>query len=217
MIRINLLKTEKEKKKTSKKGKPVTDASSGRDARMDDSPFKKTTSSFPVMALVIILAVLAAAYLFFSQNKTLTLEQDLLSQVQVKKNRLKDVVQKLNELERQKQLHSNKINLIQDLQSKQSAAVIILNELSQNMPQWVWLTEAKYKNKQIDLTGKALENSLIADYISNLENSDYIENVELLSSTQKRGSGDTHFEFKMKARYKDAASGSRVEREGASQ
>jgi type IV pilus assembly protein PilN len=219
MIRINLLKTEKKEKKASKKRKPVpvTDASAGMDAGLDDSPFKKAAPSFPAMALVIVLAVLAAAYLFFAQNKTLSQEQGLLNQVQTKKNRLKDVVQKLNELERQKQLHNNKINLIQGLQSKQGAAVIILNELSQNLPQWVWLTEAKYNNSQIDLTGKALENNLIADFISNLENSDYIERVELVSSSQKRGSGETHFEFKMKARYTDAASASNANKEGANQ
>jgi type IV pilus assembly protein PilN len=219
MIRINLLKAEKKGKKTSKKRKlsPVMDASAGRDAGLDEASFRKAAPSFPPMALIIILAVLAAAFLYFTQQRDLTREQDLLNQVNAQKNQLKDVVQKLNEFERRKQLHNNKINLILDLQSKQGTAVIILNELSQNLPQWVWLTEAKYQNKQLDLTGKALENNLIADYISNLENSDYIGSVELLSSSQKRDGSNTYFEFKMKARYTDSASGNKAGGEGTSQ
>jgi len=95
--------------------------------------------------------------------------------------------------------------------------VNILKEISQNLPQWVWLTETKYKNRQIDLTGKALENNLIADFISNLENSDYIGAVELVSSSQKRDGGNTYFEFKMKARYNVSTTGSTAGGEGAIQ
>ena len=216
MIRINFLKAEKNGKKTSKKGKsaPVMEEQAGMEPAPDETPFKKALLAFPPMALLIILAVLAAALMFFTQKKDLSREQNLLNQVNTQKNKLKEVVKTLNELERQKQLHNNKITLIQDLQSKQDAAVIILNELSQNLPQWVWLTETKYKSREINLTGKALENNLIADFISNLENSDYIDSVELVSSSQKRDSGNTYFEFKLKARYMDSTAGKAAGGEG---
>jgi type IV pilus assembly protein PilN len=219
MIRINLLKTEKKGGKPSKKKKsaPETDTSAGMDATLESLSEGRSALSFPPMALVIILALLASAYLFFTQGKELALEEDMLNQVQAQKAKLKDVAQKLNVLERQKQLHNNKINLIKDLQAKQGVAVIILNEISLNLPQWVWLTETTYNNRQLDMTGKALENNLIADFISNLENSDYIDRVELLSSSQKRDGSNTYFEFKMKARFTDPQANSNGNGEGTEQ
>jgi len=218
MIRINLLKTEKKGKKASQRRNAGAHAESAdvMEGRAEAPFFKKAKPSFPPMALVILLAVVASAVLFIMQNSNLQKERDLLGLANAQKARLQDVVKTLNELERQKQLFTNKINLIRDLQSRQGAAVIILNELSRNLPQWVWLTETSYKNKTLDITGKALENSLIADFISNLESSDYIRAVELVSATQRRESGNTYFEFKLKARYLDPANPNNTGREGTS-
>ena len=98
MIRINFLKAQKKDRKTSKKGKPapVIDAQAGMEKDQVESPFKKAARSVPPMALLIVLAVLAAAFMFFTQKKDLTREQNLLNQVNAQKNTLKDVVQKLS-------------------------------------------------------------------------------------------------------------------------
>ena len=60
-----------------------------------------------------------------------------------------------------------------------------MDELSKRLPDWVWLNEVAYDSKNIQIRGNALSNNLIADYISNLENSPYFESVNLISSTQK--------------------------------
>lgn len=217
MIRINLLKTEKKGKKTSTAGKAAGSSEPARtmDVGLGEAPYRKEKPSFPPMALVVLLAIVAAAALYFTQASAISKERDMLAQLRIEKTQLQDVVRKLADLERRKQLLNNKINLIRDLQTKQGAAVIVLDELSRNLPQWVWLTEVRYNNLQLDITGRALENNLIADYILYLENSEHIGNVELLSSSQRSDRNNTYFEFKLKARFTGTLENKETNGEGA--
>ncbi|MFW6160032.1 MAG: PilN domain-containing protein, partial [Acidobacteriota bacterium] len=49
--------------------------------------------------------------------------------------------------------------------------------------------------------GRALSNNLIADYIFNLEESPYFQNIELISSTQRRERNDQFLEFALTLNY----------------
>jgi len=53
--------------------------------------------------------------------------------------------------------------------------------------------------KGIQIKGRALSNNLVADYISGLESSAQIMNVNLISSTQKTTQGDQYLEFTLRA------------------
>jgi Tfp pilus assembly protein PilN len=74
-----------------------------------------------------------------------------------------------------------------------------MDEFSRRLPDWVWLTEIVYDAKGISIKGRALSNNLVADYISNLESSPQIMNVNLVASTQKTVQGDQYLEFSLRA------------------
>ena len=180
MIRINLLKPEA-------KELPVEEV--------------KREIKPPKMSLIYLLVVFAAAALFFYQRSALNKENNLLEAAQLEKNKLSDVLGKLEEAQKLKSLFERKINLINQLKPQQNVAVRIMDELSKHIPYYIWLSEATYDKQTVHIKGKALSNNLIADYIYSLETSPYFFNVNLLSSTQKTMRDNQYLEFAINASY----------------
>jgi len=185
MIRINLLKPEK---------RELFKA-----APLPTEEVKEKKKIEPTK-LVILLFIVIIGALFLTQKSALNKEKNLLRNAQEEQNRLKHVSSKLKELEQQKLLYERKINLISELKANQELPVRIMDDLSRRLPDWVWLTEATYDKQNIQIKGKAFSNSLIADYIYNLENSPYFSDVNLVASIQKRIKNDQIMEFSMTAK-----------------
>jgi len=184
MIRINLLKPEKKDVKVAPKA--------------TEAAFKEKNTT-PLYSLFILLAIAAIVALFFFQKNNITEEQDLLEVAQQEKKSLQMVSEKLQQLETQRDTLQNKINLIDTLKSRQGNAVIIMNELSSNIPDWVWLTETSFSGNNIRIKGKAMSNNLLADYIRNLKESPYLTNIDLISSTLRNVQNSEYLEFSMTA------------------
>lgn len=180
MIRINLLK-------------PEAKELPAEEVRREIKP--------PKMSLIYLLVVFAAAALFFYQRSAFNKENNLLEAAQVEKNKLSDVLGKLEEAQQLKSLFERKINLINQIKPQQHVAVRIMDELSKHIPYYVWLSEATYDKQTIHVKGRALSNNLIADYIYSLETSPYFFNVNLLSSTQKTLRDNQYLEFAINASY----------------
>jgi Tfp pilus assembly protein PilN len=186
MIRINLLKPGK---------KEVSEAPSAPEPELKE---KKT--QLPYMLIFLLVIILIGA-LFLIQKRELDNEKTLLEDAQAEKQSLQYVLTALEELEEQKRILTRKINLISRLKSRQGVGVIIMDELSQNLPDWVWLTEVDFNNFNIHIKGKSLSNNLIADFISNLEESQYFSNVDLISSTLRETQNNRYLEFSLNANF----------------
>lgn len=180
MIRINLLK-------------PEAKELPAEEARREIKP--------PKMSLIYLLVVFAAAALFFYQRSAFNKEGGLLEDALAEKNKLSDVLGKLEEAQKLKSLFERKINLINQIKPRQQVAVRIMDELSKHIPYYVWLSEATYDKQKIHIKGRALSNNLIADYIYSLETSPYFFNVNLLSSTQRTSRDNQYLEFALNVSY----------------
>ncbi|MEE8605060.1 MAG: PilN domain-containing protein [Candidatus Aminicenantaceae bacterium] len=187
MIRINLLKPEK---------KEIREEPFGL------APEIKEKKRTPIASVIILLALGAVAALYFLQDKAIKTERDLLSEAQEEKKQFQYVLVALEKLEEQKSILSRKINLINHLKARQEIAVRTMDELSSNIPGWVWLTETIYEAQEITIKGGALSNNLIADYVYNLENSPHLSNVKIVSINQKtEQSSNPYLEFSLTATY----------------
>jgi type IV pilus assembly protein PilN len=179
MIRINLLKEE-----------PKVPA-----FREDVVKEKK---QFPMASLLGLFVVVAVAVGFLQFN-ALKKEKNLLNTVEEEKNKLKDVVSKLETVKAQQALIVRKIDLINQLKSQQGVAVNIMDELSKHIPYWIWLTEVTYSKQSLQIRGRAIDNNLISDYIYSLETSPYFSDVNLQSSTRRESKGNEFYDFSMTA------------------
>jgi len=96
-----------------------------------------------------------------------------------------------------------KIDLIEGLISQRQLAARILNDLSTALPARIWLTEGIDDPDGIRVRGNALSNNLVADYISRLEGSPNLTDVNLLSSVQRRAGNREYQEFALRVLAKD--------------
>jgi type IV pilus assembly protein PilN len=60
----------------------------------------------------------------------------------------------------------------------------VLDDLVTSLPTKLWLTSLKEKNGKMEIRGVAFDNQDIANYMTNLERSGVIRNVELVISQQ---------------------------------
>jgi type IV pilus assembly protein PilN len=163
MIRVNLVKSEK--KDIEKR--PVPE---------HDEPKEKKK---PLLGnLLIALAIVVVGGLFLLQKKTIDSERALLADARAEKARLQPVVAKLDQFEQQKAFLEKKIGLISGLKARQSGAVRIMEEISRDLPDWVWLTEESLRPQGLELKGRALSNIQISDFMRNLEKSGLFDNVQ---------------------------------------
>ncbi len=185
MIRINLLKPETRDFKEA-----------AAPAGMPEFKAKKAPN---VGNLIFLLLVVGLGAFYFLQKKAFDRENELLNIAREEKSQLQYVIAKLEEVKAQKENLERKINLINDLISQQDLPVRIMYDLSQQLPEWVWLTDVTYDAKGIQIKGKALSNNLIADYIAALEASPNLKNINLISSVQKKTQRDEYLEFSLNA------------------
>lgn len=182
MIRINLLKPEtKDIKET---------------AAVPGAPKVKARNPGN---LVLLLLVIGLGAFYFFQQKAFDRERTLLAAAQQEKKELQYVEAALEQQRQARASLDQKISLIENLNALRDLAPRLMDEFSRRLPDWVWLTSLTYDAKGIQITGRALSNNLVADYITALEASPQIMNVNLVSSTQKTSKSDQYVEFILRA------------------
>lgn len=190
MIRINLLKPEK---------KEIREAPSAPSVEV-----RKKRPAQP-FGLIVLLAIAAAVGLYFHQKNQIREEQAALDAAMEEKRQLQYVLVKTEELDQQRQMLARKINLIQGLKQQQRSAVIIMDELSRHLPDWVWLTETAFSGDSVRIKGKCMSNNLLADYIFNLKSSAHFPDVRLISSTLRTVGNSQYLEFSLTATFRPPA------------
>jgi type IV pilus assembly protein PilN len=185
MIRINLLKPETKDLRESVAAPGVIEEAA-----------KKGPN---IGSLIFLVLIIALGAFFFVQKKAFDRENALLAKARQEKSQLTYVEAKLEEQRKARESLNQKITLIESLNAQRDLAPRLMDELSRRLPDWVWLTEVTYDAKGIQIKGRALSNNLIADYISALEASPQIMNVNLIASTQRTSKNDQFLEFSLRA------------------
>jgi type IV pilus assembly protein PilN len=189
MIKINLLKPEK--KEVSAGGTTVSLTEESKPSKL----------SLPALIGAIALTVCSIGLLYFLQSGQLASERKLLDDRTLRKAELEKVLKELAEIETTKVELDSKIKIISDLKLRQKDAVFMMDKMSRCLPEWVWLTGLTFNKGAINLSGKALSNNLIADFINNLQNSNSFANVQLKSTSRKKESGIDIFEFRIDCQF----------------
>jgi type IV pilus assembly protein PilN len=185
MIRINLLKPE---------SKDI------RESVVTPGVVEEAAKKGPNLGNLIFLAlVIGLGAFYFFQRKAFDRENALLATARQEKSQYQYVEAKLEEQRKARETLDKKITLIESLNAQRDLAPRLMDELSRRLPDWVWLSEVTYDDKGIQIKGRALSNNLIADYISSLEASPQVMNVNLVSSTQKTLKADQYLEFSLRA------------------
>jgi len=143
---------------------------------------------------IILLIVLALALVVVgTQWFLLTAKRAELREIENQRRRERDellvYIKKVEELEARREALRHKINVINELKRNQQGPVRILDEVSRALPELVWLGKLTLKGNAVEISGSAMDENAVANYISNIDASPFFD--EPVLKNLSRGRGDT--------------------------
>lgn len=141
-----------------------------------------------VILFVIVLASLAATAVLQSQ-KINSLETNI-SALNKKKESYTPTLSKISQLKKDREELSRKTEIIHKLKADSSLTVRVLDEVATKVDkQRMWLEALQQQNASLSLSGVALDNQTVAQFMDNLKESPFVKDVTLTSSSLKVVSG----------------------------
>ena len=171
MIRINLLPTKQTRRK------------------------ETTYAQLIVAGSVVVLALGFCFFLNRMMQGRLDNEQVVINDLNAKLNKLKSVIEKVDEYKREKQDLESKINAIKQLNSQRTGPVKFLEEFSNVLPERAWITTFKENEKALTLEGVAADGPTVTTFVDNLRGSKFFSNIDLLRVEQISEKGQNRQKF----------------------
>ncbi|MBI4523544.1 MAG: PilN domain-containing protein [Deltaproteobacteria bacterium] len=150
-------------------------------------------------ASLAVTAVLIAGLHLYQSHQRSNLEKELASlqaeieTLNVKVREVADVEKKIADLK-------GKLTIIEDLARRKVGPVRVMESLSAAVPPSVWLTEFRESAGSLALTGIAIDNQTLADFLKALDKFVYFKNVDLIESSQDDKSSPPAKSFKFSVR-----------------
>ena len=165
MLQINLL--------------PVREA-----RRREDS---RQLSMQAVLALLIVCAAIGFAHSVISED--IANSKTRIAQMQRDIDQYKPQLEQVAAFRTQKKKLQTKIDVINELDRARSGPVRVLSELAARTPERLWLTSLATEGKTIVMSGKSLDNELVALFLRSLGESAYFTEVDL-DKTEMKGASE---------------------------
>ena len=184
MIRINLLTVDRERSKRKAKfqiGEKITVACS----------------------LILVAAALVVGWWFWSlQRSSADLDQQI-ADAERETQRLQSVIQQVAQFEARRAQLQQRVTLIEELRKGQTGPVHLLDQISQALPESMWLTDLRQVGSEITIEGRCTSLNALSDFVSGLETSNLFERpVEIVDSRVEAATNTTPelIRFSVKAR-----------------
>ena len=132
----------------------------------------------------VILGLLVAGGYWWVKNSRLKEMQDEASNKQAEADHLAAIIKQVEDYTKRKESLQKRIDLINQLKQSQKGPVKIMDRISQDLPDLVWLDRMSLSGGQITLTGRGLNPNAIANFVDNIKNDTLFEEPELNSVSQ---------------------------------
>lgn len=137
---------------------------------------------------ILVLAVLMIAG-GLQAHKISSLQTDITA-LQHEKDSYTSTLNKIAKLKKDREELKRKTDIIKQLKSESSLTVRVLDEVANRIDnQRMWLDSLNQANSSLKLSGIALDNQTIAQFMDNLKDSPFVRDVTLTSSSLKVVSG----------------------------
>ncbi|OGF61819.1 MAG: hypothetical protein A2Y62_20575 [Candidatus Fischerbacteria bacterium RBG_13_37_8] len=187
MIKINLLETTKEREP---KG-PTFGAA-------------PPVSSIIIIGIVIVaIGLIVSAIWWYQKNNELNDTQTEVEAARQEVAELKPYIEEVVKYEKKKNLWAAKRDAIDMLRRNRNMPVHLLDEITKNLPQFLWLESVDIKGlASIDFKGQCSNKLDPSTFVNNLESSDFFKDVKLTQVMLKpsTSSGGETYEFIINAK-----------------
>jgi type IV pilus assembly protein PilN len=133
------------------------------------------------LSVALLLAIMGYGFIHLA-----TTLSSLKAEEEAKQKELKSydaTIKKIAELEKKIKEIRAKLEVIKELERNKTGPVHLLDEIAMAVPrEKLWLSSMKENRGNLTLTGTAMDNETIALFMTNLEKSEYISTVDLMSA-----------------------------------
>lgn len=134
-------------------------------------------------SLVVLLVVLGLVTVGIA-GKISGLKDDIVS-LQQKRASYEPILKKIEKLKRDKEVLEAKVQAIKKLQLESSVPVRVIDELANLTPtDRMWMKSFQQSGNSLRVDGVALDNEVIAQFMTEMNNSPYFANADLVSASQ---------------------------------
>jgi Tfp pilus assembly protein PilN len=144
----------------------------------------------------LILGILVAAGWWFIEDRKLSERKEDVARKQAEAQRLDQIIKEVAEYTKEKDSLQKRIDLINQLKQNQKGPVRLMDRISQDLPDLVWLDKMSVNGGLVSIDGRALNPNSIANFVENIKNDPMFEEPELSAMVQVPG-GPTVYGFSM--------------------
>lgn len=190
MIKINLLKSGRDQKPAKDVERDIGESESERNI------------NYPaiVSAVVIIFGLIVFLAVSITGKYNTTRKERDAKKAELSK--IEKVLERLKKFEKINERLTLKLELIRELRSQRKKTVKMMDHLSLNLPDKLWLSTLKFTGSSLSLTGSAISPNLVTDLIRKLEGAGEFSNPKDYSEVRKESTGLDIFNFTIKCTFK---------------
>lgn len=163
---------------------------------------KRNTSIYQLVAMSggIIFTLLVALIVHFAFANKIAEQEKKIADSDMEIKRLEKIIGEVKELDEQKSRLLNQLAVIDKLEKGKRGPVRVLDQLSNEIPKRVWISSFREASGALTLTGAAMDNAEISEFVRVLQKSSYFSDVLLKFSQSAEVSGQTVFTFEVTAK-----------------
>ncbi len=130
--------------------------------------------------LFVVLLVFGTAYLYYYLELQIDYKEQQLKIMKTELAALEKIIKEVKDLEKDKKIVEERVEVIEGLIANQSRLSRILGEYSASLLDEVWIDNLSLSaNQTVDFTANTYNNYLIAKYMVTLKDDPTFENIEL--------------------------------------
>lgn len=131
-----------------------------------------------IILALIVLAALAAGGYWFLNKRALAQQKDIVRQRTDEAQKLESIIKEVEDYQKRKDNLQQRIDLINQLKQNQKGPVRIMDQISRDLPDLVWLDRMDISGGRISLAGRGLNPNAIALFVENIKNDPYFEEAQ---------------------------------------
>jgi type IV pilus assembly protein PilN len=175
LIKINL----------AREGRAVRGAGAGAAAASSQAgPATPAQLNNIIVIAMVVLGLIAAGAYWFVNSRRLAERQATLETRRAEADKLEAIIKDVENYQKRKDSLQQRIDLINQLKQNQKGPVRIMDQISRDLPDLVWLDRMEIVGNRISVNGRGLNPNAIALFVLNVKNDPYFEEPQLGTMAQ---------------------------------
>jgi len=132
----------------------------------------------------LLIGIVVAGGWWFLENRKLADRQEAVARNQAEAQRLEQIIKEVADYQKQKDSLQKRIDLINQLKQNQKGPVRLMDRISQDLPDLVWIDKMTVSGGLVTIDGRGLNPNAIANFVESIKNDPMFEEPDLGNVTE---------------------------------